>query len=368
MSYNNRVKTNTAAPNMGSLLKDVTLPADAEDTISSVSWSPVANHLAAASWDGKVRVYDVAANGSARGAAVLSVDGPVFDCDWAKDGTMVLAGGADRKTHLLHVSTGQQMTVGAHDAPIRGVRFVDVPGSNAPIIATGSWDRTVKFWDGRQQTPLATLACAERVYSMDAKARLLVIATAERHIHLVDLQNPTVFLRTVESPIKHQTKAVAAFPDGKGWGTASIEGRCGINALDEQDTSKTNFTFRCHRENPQPQPGNNKQQRNTNTITKVYSVNSVQFHPTRPMTFTTAGSDGTFSFWDRVARTRLRGYPSAAGDGNAITATAFSHDGGFFAYAVGYDWSRGHAGNSPQVRTGLVLHPVSEEDAKPKGR
>lgn len=152
---------------------------------------------------------------------------------------MVLAGGADKKSHLLHLATGQQTTVGVHDAPIRSVRFVDVPGTNGPIMASGSWDKTVKFWDVRQQNPLvASLACAERVYAMDAKARLLVIATAERHIHLVDLQNPTVIARSLVSPLKHQTRAVTAFPDGKGWGTTAIEGRCGINNIEEKDTTK----------------------------------------------------------------------------------------------------------------------------------
>lgn len=74
-----------ASSSARTLSQDVTLPADAEDTISSVSWSPVSNHLAAASWDGKVRIYDVASNGSAaNGVALLRTDGPVFDCDWAK--------------------------------------------------------------------------------------------------------------------------------------------------------------------------------------------------------------------------------------------------------------------------------------------
>jgi mRNA export factor len=154
---------------------------------------------------------------------------------------MVLAGGADKKSHLLHLATGQQTTIGSHDAPIRSVRFVDIPGTNGPIVASGSWDKTVKFWDVRQQTPLASLTCAERVYAMDSKARLLVIATAERHIHLVDLQNPTVFARSLESPLKFQTRAVSAFPDGTGWGTTAIEGRCGINTVEEKDTAKYDY-------------------------------------------------------------------------------------------------------------------------------
>ncbi|KAK8855312.1 WD40-repeat-containing domain protein [Apiospora arundinis] len=379
MSFGKPTTMGSAAP------ADTVLPADAADTISSVSWSPAANHLAAASWDGKVRIYDVASGPSARAAAMLSVDSPVLSCDWAKDGTMVLAGGADKQPHLLHLATGQQAAIGSHDAPIRSVRFLDTTtlGASSPahLFATGSWDKTVKYWDLRQQEPLATLKCADRVYAMDTKSSLLVIATAERKIHLVDLRNPSVFLRTSDSPLKHQTRAVSVFPDGRGWATTSIEGRCGINAVDEpRDGKSTNFTFRCHRSAP-----------DYKKTTKVYAVNDVQFHPVHTATFVTAGSDGSFHFWDRVTHTRYKPYepPAAAmaaaatstlankggrssSDSDsaraAITTTAFNRDGSLFAYAVGYDWSKGHAANLPDYPNRLVLHSVTDEDVKPRGR
>jgi len=84
MSGSFRTRPLSSTPASGTASRDLPLPADATDTISSVRWSPVASHLAAGSWDGKVRVYDVATDGSARGIALLSAAGPVLSCDWNK--------------------------------------------------------------------------------------------------------------------------------------------------------------------------------------------------------------------------------------------------------------------------------------------
>ncbi|KAI1423825.1 WD40-repeat-containing domain protein [Xylaria sp. FL1777] len=367
-----------SASNIGSLANDIALPSDSEDTIQSLSWSPLANHLAAASWDGKVRIYDVASTGSAKGVAALTAEAPVFSCDWAKDGETVVAGGADAQIHIMDVSTGQQQVIGSHDAPVRGVRFAEVPGRGGAMVVSGSWDKTIKFWDVRQppqqqrsSEAVATLSFDERVYSLDVKANLLVVATADFLVHLVDLRNPVEPFETVDSPLGYQTKVVTAFPDGKGWATASIEGRCGINAVDEDEARDMNFAFICHRGSIDDDPM--KQ-------TKIWAVNDVQFHPVHSTKLVTAGSDGAFCFWDRAARTKLITYPpvvpsqnigdpsnnnaSSSSSPSPITATAFNRDGSILAYALGYDWSRGCQGNSPRTETRVMLHAVLDEDLR----
>jgi len=146
---------------------------------------------------------------------------------------MITAACADKKIHVLQASSGETMSFAAHDAPIRDVRFVDIPSAGAPIIASGSWDKTVRYWDIRNTSqPIATLLCGERVYAMDTGGQTLVIATADKKFLLVDLANPTIFLRHEPSQLKHQLKCVSVSPDGKIWAAGTIEGRASINAVD----------------------------------------------------------------------------------------------------------------------------------------
>lgn len=101
--------------------------------------------------------------------------------------------------------------IAAHDAPIRSVRFFDAPNSNAPMVVTGSWDRTVRYWDLRTPTPAAQIALPERVYSLDVRNKLLVIATADQQLHLVNLDNWGATWRTRVSPMKYQSRVVTCF-------------------------------------------------------------------------------------------------------------------------------------------------------------
>ena len=68
----------------------------------------------------------------------------------------------------------------------------------------------------------------------------------------------------------------------------------------------------------------------------LLQVNDIAFHPVHG-TLATVGSDGSFSFWDKDARTKLK--PSEAME-QPITCCCFNNNGQIFAYAVSYDWSK----------------------------
>lgn len=154
-----------------------------------------------------------------------------------QDGGKLVSGGTDNAARLWDVTTGQSTQVAAHDDPIRSARWFTPPGANAQMVVTGSWDKTIKYWDPRQQQPIGSVKLLERVYTMDVCGDLLVIGTAERHIQIINLKNPGAIFESRISPLKWQTRVVACFPDASGFVVGSIEGRCAFVYLDPKNAS-----------------------------------------------------------------------------------------------------------------------------------
>ena len=74
-------------------------------------------------------------------------------------------------------------------------------------------------------------------------------------------------------------------------------------------------------------------------------------------------SDGTFHFWDKDAKNRLKGYPNVGG---SISSTTFNKTGSIFAYAISYDWAKGYQANTTNYPTKVMLHPVQADECKPR--
>lgn len=79
--------SSAATSTVGDLKSDVALSDPPTDSISALSFSPAPNgpdFLAVASWDNKVRIYEIAQNGQSQGRHAYEHTQPVFDCDFAK--------------------------------------------------------------------------------------------------------------------------------------------------------------------------------------------------------------------------------------------------------------------------------------------
>ena len=67
----------------GDISKDVQLNQPPEDSISDMRFSPTSDHLAVASWDKKVRIYEIKGDGQSEGKALFEHEAPVLNCCWS---------------------------------------------------------------------------------------------------------------------------------------------------------------------------------------------------------------------------------------------------------------------------------------------
>ena len=136
-----------------------------------------------------------------------------------------------------------------------------------------------------------------------------------------------------------------------GFALGSVEGRVAIH-YPNPTNPRDNFTFKCHRST---EPTNSQSQ-------DIFAVNDIAFHPQHG-TLATVGSDGRFSFWDKDARTKLKTSEQME---QPITRCSISSKGDLFAYAVSYDWSKGHEYYNPQKKNYIFLQPCVSDLSPPQ--
>jgi len=336
-------------------MKDVEITNPPDDSISCLRFSPPsvsnASFLVAGSWDNNVRCWQIQQNGQSDPKSQQTMQGPILDVCWHDDGTKVFMASCDKQVKMWDLQSNQATQVAAHEAPVKIVRWVKAP--NYTALMTGSWDKTLKFWDLRSQNPILSVDLGERCYAADVDYPMAVVGTAGRGIIIYTLEQQPKEYKRETSPLKYQHRCISIFRDKKaqptGFALGSVEGRVAIQYVNAQNP-KDNFTFKCHRSNGV-----------TDGFQDIYAVNDIAFHPAHG-TLATVGSDGRFSFWDKDARTKLK---TSEAMEQAITCSAFSSNGQIFAYAVSYDWSRGHEYYNPQKKNYIFLRNCYE-DLKPR--
>lgn len=343
-----------AAQTTTNLMNDFEVASPPDDSVSALEFSPSTlqvqkNFLIAGSWDNSVRCWEVEDNGTTVPKSMKTMGGPVLDVCWTDEGTKVFVASTDNQVRLWDLASDQLTQVAVHDAPVKTCHWVKAP--NYVCLMTGSWDKTIKFWDTRTPNPMMAINLPERCYCADVDYPMAVVGTAGPAVIIYSLENcPTEFKR--EIPLKYQHRALSIFRDNNktpsGYAVGSIEGRVAVQYVN-QVAPKDNFQFKCHRVTGE------------SGYQDIFAVNEIAFHPVHG-TLSTVGSDGTFNFWDKEARIRLK--TSDVMD-QPITNCAFNANGQIFAYAVGYDWSKGHEYFNPAKKPKIFLRSCFEE-MKPK--
>uniref|UniRef100_A0A915P737 mRNA export factor n=1 Tax=Meloidogyne floridensis TaxID=298350 RepID=A0A915P737_9BILA len=319
---------------------DIELQQVSSDTVQALKFNPAAANtpifLAAGSWDNTCRIWEINENGQSEPKAMQD---------------LVFITCCDKNVRLWDLQSNSVVIVGQHDDCVKSCHWVNA--SNYQCLMTGSWDRSLRFWDMRQLptiSSLATINLPERVWCSDMIYPLAVVGMANRHIKSYNLEGQPQEIQDVESQLKYQNRSIAIFKNKLnnqpgGFALGSIEGRVAIQCLDAKD-NKDNFTFKCHRSSEL-----------INGFQEIYPVNVVAFHPIH-QTLCTAGADGRYSFWDKDARTKLKGSDAMA---MPITACHIHQGGNIMAYSIGYDWSKGSEYSYPTNVTKIYLHACNEE-------
>jgi len=310
------------------------------DGIAAIRFAPSSPRLLVASWDATCRLYDTRENAL---RIAFQCRAPQLACAFADEATG-LGGGLDKLLRRFDFNTGQAYALGNHDDTIKAVVFANGPR----LAATGSWDRTVRLWDPRQQNPVSVHGQPDKVYTMAVTGDNLVVGTAGRHVWIWDVRQMGSVKQRRESSLKFQTRYIAGMPSGEGYAVGSIEGRVAVEYIDPSaESQKRKFAFKCHR------------QKADNGEDTIYPVNALAFHPSHG-TFASGGCDGIVNIWDAVGRKRLyqfHKYPTS------ISALDFNHDGTTLAIASSYTMEEGDKDHPPDT---IFVRHVTDAETKAK--
>jgi mRNA export factor len=330
------------------------------DTVSSIAWCPNTSYryFATTSWDSKVRIYDTVIQNQKAALSLkvgFDVEDPCLSVTWCdNDMTKLFGGSVNGSVKIFDIQSGKSENIGLHDGSVKSVYWLP----KASLAVSLSFDKTIRFWDLRQQQPAAALNLGLKVYCSDLLYPLLAVGMSSEKLLFLDLDNLQYLEKggfaLFDSTLKdsQQISCVSLLRDGSGFGIGSTDGRVNVSkfGIDQSGQLRPAPLVSFKTKNYEQSVPLNKQ--------VLYPVHDIGFHHLNKGAIFTAGGEGALNFWDYLKKSRLTNYEF---QGAPVTRAKLSPDGSLLAYATGYDWSLGIAFYKA-YKTKVCVHVVQEAD------
>ena len=243
--------------------------------VAAVSFSPDGTLLASGSWDQTIKLWDVTTR--ERIATLEGHRSEVAAVSFSPDGTLLASGSWDGTIRLWNVATRERIaTLEGHRSGVAAVSF----SPDGTLLASGSWDQTIKLWDVATRERIATLG-GHRTWvnavSFSPDGTLLASGSWDQTIKLWDVATQTE-VATLEGHAHGVTSVAFSAPDGTLLATG---GQDGMVILWDVLTREKVIAFG-----------------HTDGVTSV-SVSS------GGATLAAGGRDGTILLWDTSERTQF---------------------------------------------------------------
>lgn len=303
---------------MFDLTKTVMAQISPNDTPSNISFNPAHNFFSVSAWDGSLRLYS---SPNLEHKLLLQENNPILCTSFDYTGNICFGGTSEGKIVMNEIQSNKIMSIDAHTQPIKSLKVFN------NFLISGSFDKTVKFWDLRSPTPAYTINTPERVYAMDVGKDSLVVATANNKVISYDLLN-NCQEKPITTKLAWQIRTIHAKEDGDTILIGGVEGKLEILS---KFTSRSNVV-KLHR-----------------VKDNIYPINLSDTIPGKNIVVT-GGGDNRLIFFDKDTHSKVfdKTYTSP------VTCGAFNKTGNFFAFGIGYDWSKGYEVNSLINGVGLI--------------
>ena len=271
-------------------------------SVQSIAFSPDGNYIASASADGfnntarlwniqtgkNISIRSIHPNGI--NLVVFSLDGPTFAT--VGSGATV---GSDNAAYLSDGKTGNhKITLTGHTKQVSCVAY----SPDSKLIATGSYDGTIRLWDattGTHQTTLAAAVGGVRALAYSPDGNIIVCGGGNGNVQLWDTQ--TLKLKSALTGHTARIKSVAYSPDGNTIATGSSDGTV---RLWDAETGKSKAV-----------------------LTGYMRINTAAYSPDGK-TIVTGNQDGKVHFWDASTAALKNTF---TGDDGIIFNITYSPDG-----------------------------------------